>query len=79
MNSLSNWAVHGIELVFDDIDENIFHLKQINDTSYLIYYHFIAEIQGYCTTMQINCLALKQMIDEIDRIKNGEDGLDNHG
>ena len=79
MNSLSNWAVHGIELVLDDIDENIFYLKQSNDASYLIYELLIKEIQGYCTTMQINCLALKQMIDEVDRVNNAEDGMDNHG
>jgi hypothetical protein len=79
MSSLSQWAMDSVNMGLFDIRESIFHAKQNNDPEIDIYRLLIWEIAGHCNTIQINCLALKQMIDEVDRIKNAEDGMDNHG
>ena len=79
MSSLSQWATDSVDMGLFEIRETISHIKQYKDSDIDTYRLLIWEIAGHCNTIQINCLALKQMIDEVDRIKNAEDGMDNHG
>jgi predicted membrane chloride channel (bestrophin family) len=79
-NNLSEWSVRSINDIFYEIEEVIIHCKRYNDgVDFYAYRLIISDLHVYCTAMQINCLALKQMIDEVDRVNNAEDGLDNHG
>jgi hypothetical protein len=76
---LSSWAVDSVDMGLFDAKENISHIKQYTDLDIDTYRLLIWEIWSYCNSIQINCLALKQMIDEVDRVNNAEDGMDNHG
>jgi hypothetical protein len=66
MNNLSNWASCAIVGLVYDIEENIHHCKRYNGVDIATYKHIIWDIKKYCNDIQINCLALKQMIDEVN-------------